>query len=636
MITSRYHPTGNQYLSLPSLVDGNAGIERLNSLSMRCKGLLEFSGTDDQPLLRPLIIIGGKEQRIENPEWQRRQYWLPEFTWENDDVAVAGLIFAPLDHRGFVYRLSVRPKRGGPADVEVGFAFHWAKVTSRIYASKPIYGMKTVGSQGWGMGLALEFSAPGPVCSLVLAADRPEKLTWSGVAPQAVAADTPLSFRALLTLPGVAAGQTETTDFCFGLGQEEFSAATSVVEMRRQRISKLLDETTGWLTRATRLTGDAKLDDIANKNYFFNYFFATGVTLDTEELVLVTSRSHRYYVSAAYWDRDSLLWSFPSVVQRDPAQARRMLEYVFQRQIRNVGVHCRYIDGTVLEPGFELDELCAPVLALKRYWDLSGDKAVLSTPWVQAGLDRILAELATRRHPRWSLYETLSSPSDDFAEYPYLCYDNVLAWRMLNDCDAMYRALRQAKRAAACAALAGPIRRDVLRHLVVDGPCGKMFAWAIDSDGRSQLFDEPPGSLKLLPHYGFCGADDPVYRNTVAWIHSPHNPYSFHDRPLAEVGCAHAAHPWTLGLCNSLLSGRGDEAAAILRRIPLDNGFACESFNEHTGAPETGEAFATCAGFLAYALGEYGRSRSAPARARKKPSGRPRRRSPMETHGGVG
>ena len=34
----------------------------------------------------------------------------------------------------------------------------------------------------------------------------------------------------------------------------------------------------------------------------------------------------------------------------------------------------------------------------------------------------------------------------------------------------------------------------------------------------------------------------------------------------------------------------------------MDNGMACESVNEDTGECETGEAFATCAGFLSYAL----------------------------------
>ena len=35
----------------------------------------------------------------------------------------------------------------------------------------------------------------------------------------------------------------------------------------------------------------------------------------------MTSRSHRYYVSSAYWDRDSLLWLFPFLVRNDKALA---------------------------------------------------------------------------------------------------------------------------------------------------------------------------------------------------------------------------------------------------------------------------------------------------------------------------
>ena len=90
----------------------------------------------------------------------------------------------------------------------------------------------------------------------------------------------------------------------------------------------------------------------------------------------MTSRSPRYYVSAAYWDRDSLLWAFPAILTVDAAYAREILTYVFTRQARNFGVHSRYIDGTMLEPGFELDELCAPVIALNRYVEQTGDTAL--------------------------------------------------------------------------------------------------------------------------------------------------------------------------------------------------------------------------------------------------------------------
>lgn len=57
-----------------------------------------------------------------------------------------------------------------------------------------------------------------------------------------------------------------------------------------------------------------------------------------------------------------------------------ILMHVFTRQIRNVGQHSRYIDGTLLEPGFELDELCAPVLALEGYLVRTGDRRCFRSP----------------------------------------------------------------------------------------------------------------------------------------------------------------------------------------------------------------------------------------------------------------
>ena len=86
---------------------------------------------------------------------------------------------------------------------------------------------------------------------------------------------------------------------------------------------------------------------------------ASGRTIDTEELCMMTSRSPRYYVSAAYWDRDSLLWAFPAIVEADGNYARELLLSIFQRQGRNFGIHSRYIDGTVLEPALNWMN-CAP------------------------------------------------------------------------------------------------------------------------------------------------------------------------------------------------------------------------------------------------------------------------------------
>lgn len=139
-------------------------------------------------------------------------------------------------------------------------------------------------------------------------------------------------------------------------------------------------------------------------------------------------------------------------------------------------------------------------------------------------------------------------------------------------------------------------------HCVKEQDGRPFFAWSVDLNGHYDIYDEPPGSLQLLPFYGFCGEDDPIWKNTVAMIRDESYPLSFAGHAIAEIGCRHAPHPWVLSICNSLLSGHAESALRHLRRTAMDNGVACESVNEDTGACETGEAFATCAGFLSYAL----------------------------------
>ena len=386
-----------------------------------------------------------------------------------------------------------------------------------------------------------------------------------------------------------------TLDVFFGLGYEEVAAATSAKELLRQGFDALYARTAAWLAAREKPVADPALHALLNTNLFFAFFYASGRSMDTEELCLMTSRSPRYYVSAAYWDRDSLLWAFPAILATDPPYAREILTYVFTRQARNFGVHSRYIDGTVLEPGFELDELCAPVVALSRYVQATGDADFAREPLLQSGLRAILRMLETKRHPTLGLYETFLQPTDDLHRYPFLTYDNALV------CFAL-RALATLLHQPELEAQAQAVRDAVYAHCVREQGGRAFFAWSVDAQGAFDVYDEPPGSLQLLPFYGFCDARDPIWQNTVAIIRDRSYALSFADAPIAEIGCQHAPHPWVLSMCNSLLSGHAPDALRHLALTQLDNGIACESVNEFTGACETGEAFATCAGFLAYAL----------------------------------
>lgn len=587
-----YQVTGNEYVALPTLREADAALEGLSFLHMGAKGMLELCGTQERPLLAPFVQRAGSEVPLEGLRWERLHSWIPRFTAELCGLALEGILLTPIDERGFGWRLRAT-NREAAAEITLGLRGTWAQTLHSVNESKPVEAEKHLYPSGWNHchvmdlrpGLSLFAFAP-------IYTEQPEHCP---IRSQFERAGEEIHY-CIERQQTLAAGETLELTVWFGLGFEEVSAATSAKELLRQGFAQELERTERWLSARERTVGDALLDEILNTNLFFSYFFGAGRTLDTEEFVLVTSRSPRYYVSAAYWDRDSLLWSFPAILLADPETARQMLHYVFTRQIRNVGLHSRFIDGTLLEPGFELDELLAPVIALSRYVENTGDRTILQKPWMREGIERILTRLQSKRSTETALYETFLQPTDDLRRYPYLTYDNVLVWYGLRTLAALF------PEHAVLAETAEDVRSAIYAHCVREKNGARMFAWSVDLQDGWDIYDEPPGSLLLLPHFGFCGQDDPIWRHTAEVIRAKDYPYSFAGCPIAEIGCPHAPHPWVLSIANSLLSGSRDSARTHLLRCKLDNGIACESVDEFTGESTTGEAFATCAGFLAYAI----------------------------------
>lgn len=579
----RYLPTGSEQVSLPRVNELNAGVEDLTFLHMASRGLIDLRGGQLEPLMRPFVAQQGVEAELGGFEWSRLGYWYPRFAARAGALGLEGVILTPVGERGFGYRLRLTNNGAETVETAFGLRGQTGSAWHCVNVDKPIEGALNCYVSGWS-GLpvfeqicGVPLFALAPICEGECRAEfEPAGEGWLWRLERTVR---------------LAPGESAEFTAWWGLGLEEVSAVTSARELQRRGWDWELRRSLAWLVQRSLDLGDEALTRLYNTNLFFCIFFSTGRTLDTEELVLVTSRSPRYYVSAAYWDRDSLLWSFPAVLDADAALAREMLGYVFGRQRRNIGVHSRFIDGTVLEPGFELDELMAPVLALERYVDATGDRSVLADPDVLRGIDGILKKLDAERAEDCELYETFLQPTDDERVYPYITYDNVLVWRALRALGRLFERPELTERAER-------VRRAIYDNCIFDGA----FAWSVDLAGGHDVYDEPPGSLLLLPYYGFCAWDDPVYLKTAEMIRSPDYTYSFAGCEIAEIGCPHAPHPWLLSIGNSLLCGRSGEALEHLRRTRLDNGIACESVDEHTGECTTGEAFATCAGFICHAL----------------------------------
>ena len=594
MQQTMYIPTGNKKISLPKIRQRDAAIMDTTFLHMGYRGMVEVRGSEDTPFLKPVLIIDGKETVLHDLKWETVNYWIPQFTARGNDWCLNGTILVPVGERGFIVRLCVKNISDSYQSYEIGLMGCWTDSVHVINESKPIDAEKVLYKSNWNDNYIFDLRRDITIFSMAPMTPDMDDI-------RAAKVNDRIEYTFLKRVE-LAPEEKRNVDFFWGFGMEEVGAATAAKEMLRQGFDAELKRTADWLNIRVRHASDSRIDELMNKNLFFNFFFAAGQSLDTEEFVLVTSRSPRYYVSAAYWDRDSFLWSFPSILLTDPEYAREMLEYAFTRQIRNIGIHSRYIDGTVLEPGFELDELCAPILALCLYVEETGDLTYMREPHVKKGIERVFKILATKKHPNTDLYESFLQPTDDPILYPYLTYNNVLVWKMCREIGSLYNRVYGEAAGDEYMKLARRVREAILTHCVVEDKGERVYAWSVDLNGHWNVYDEPPGSLELMPWHGFFNADSEAYVNTVKRIRDPEYAYSFAGCPISEIGCEHAPHPWILSLCNSMLCGRREHVRDILQKIVMDNGYACESVDEEDGTCRTGEAFATCAGFFAYGL----------------------------------
>ncbi len=585
----KYQVTGNEYVSLPAIREQDGAIEGLSCLYMQVKGMLELKGKDR--FLQPFFSVNGEKQLL-CPRWERSHYWIPSFCTEGKGASLCCTYLTPVGERGFGMRLKVQNRAAQALQVKTGVEGEWTKTLHTVNESLELTEGMSLRESGWNNMFICQQTPGTPLIAFapIVEDHQPFSEIDQGAVWQLEGRGYTIAKEQRLQ-----PGEEMQLDIFFGIGYEGVAAATSAKEMLRQGFDTLLSRTEMWLEKREKKTADAVIGERLNTNLFYAFFFASGRTVDTEELCMMTSRSPRYYVSAAYWDRDSLLWAFPAIVEADHKYARELLLSIFRRQGRNFGVHSRYIDGTVLEPGFEMDELCAPVIALDRYVQVSGDKGLLHHPGILEGLYGILEKMMDKKHEEIALFSTFLQPTDDMHNFPYLTYDNVLVWKAL-------RCLGHWLEREDLLLLSQQVKEAIETHCVFEHMGKKVFAWSVDLQGKWDIYDEPPGSLQLLPFYGFCGMEDEVWQNTMALIRNKEYPLSFSGHKIAEIGCKHAPHPWILSICNSLLSGHREEALAHLQYTRMDNGIACESVDEDTGECTTGAAFATCAGFLAYAL----------------------------------
>ncbi len=595
--------TGNDWIALPDIRASDGALVSFNVLSMRDRGLLQVQGSatvntgPEQAMtaaVAPWLAAGGGPAALHITGWRLIDDWIPVATARTGSLRVTLTYATPPRARAAWIHMVVVNTGTTAQPVRFGLTARWGGLARVVYAPSMIIGQR------------LQASAPPwiPRTHVFSFVENETVFAWALGHPDCAhtrrKGDTyTVACRRLL-----APGARVAVDFTVSVGLEESSAEYGskvlTAQIAHRGAAAVLGEERAWLAPRLRTTGDPALDQFMNRNLLFSSFFAWGRTYDTEQFVGATSRSPRYYVSAAYWDRDAMLWSFPALLATDRARARRALEVALGIQLRDTGTHSRFIDGVTLEPGYELDENAAPLVALTSYWRKTGDLAFVRRH--RAALHTLLAKLAAHRG-RAGLYWTEQDSQDENRRSRYETYDNALVWRALRDAADLYRAMGDATTARDLDERAQRLRAAVMRTLVglgAPGAHGRIFAFGWD--GRHLTFDDvPPGSLLKLPALRFIGEDDPLFRRTYRWLHSQHFKYSNAGKPYGLPGSYRLPYTtsWSIADHLRLRAGRA-LALQILRASPWDGGIVSEQVDPMTARSiGGGGAFATAAGYVA-------------------------------------
>ena len=600
--TSDVLATGNEWIALPDIRVADGALTTFNALSMRDRGLLQASGEGARPVLQPYVLASGKPLPLNHLEWSVLDYWIPQGRQTADGLEISLTYCAPNAFRAAFVRLTATNHRAEAVPLTLGVRSSFGALRRVTYVPVTLRGELTVGPATW--------VEPGEVYSYIT---NDTHFAWSLVHPgsKAILASPPV-----VLAPEADAAKTvtlkpgESTEalFVLAVGVEEFSASHNARALRetldRLGSDAVLEQAAAWCRARTRMTGRADLDVVMNRNFLFTALYAWGRTIDTEQLVGVTSRSPRYYVSAGYWDRDAMLWSFPGLLDIDPVAARDALSYALTVQLRNTGVHSRFIDGVVLEDGFQLDEAAAPIVALASYV-----RATRDVPYLIAHREALVElrdRLVARFDPQFGLSSSLQDSQDEYQKLPFLTYDNVLVWRALSDIAILFDRLKDPVRAADMRARAGALHAAILAHAVVPdapGAAGPVLAAATDGQ-HFVMSDIPPGSLLKLPTLGFMGENDPLFVRTYDWLHSPSYSYSYSTKRFGLPGSYRLPFTSSWTVADELLLTRNRERAQfILVTSPWDGGIISEGIDPDSGRMDAaGRAFATAAGYVAHAI----------------------------------
>ncbi|MCK5768418.1 MAG: glycoside hydrolase family 125 protein [Candidatus Atribacteria bacterium] len=567
---------GNHYISIPMIDCRNGAIENINVVSLSNKALVELKGEPN--LFTPHFYQEGNEIEIEKIDVSKEQYYLPclDFFLKGG-IRITGRIFTDLEGKGLIYSFE------SSEEIDISLFFDLKDLSLLRFNCHQIDTKKIVKRDKWLGNPVVNISFLGVSLALAFGGDKGFEVD---------------DFKGRESLNLKISCQNKNC-FYIAVNYDPDGASATLIHLRRKGYSGIYHEFLDWLKEKTiPYPKDPVLETRLNENLFFNYFYSIAKDMESDKYLALTSRSPRYYVSGAFWERDCFLWSLPAIQLVCPKLHQHLVREMILMHSKNAGDHAHYIDGTVLYPGFELDEAASYFILLDNLEDHFFDEVLIRA------LEEVFERIEREYDPQTGLYKTFLLPSDDPAEYPLVTIDNVILWRGLQNWRDVLLKKGKAKKAQLINQKIENIHKGIHKYLVKEIEGKKIFLWSTDGKGNFRLYNDPAGSLVTLCFYRFVSKDDPIFQNTIDYYYSSQYHYYFENAEINELAGDH--HPRTLsglGLCGSILNpSLKEKALQWLKKADMDYGLLAESFDKNSGEAKTGVGFATGCGYLAYSL----------------------------------
>ncbi len=341
----------------------------------------------------------------------------------------------------------------------------------------------------------------------------------------------------------------------------------------------------------------------------------------------------------AMWLRDSgaQVWPYVQFANEDPA-LKAMLTGVIRRQFRCIGIdpyanafldphdpnpdHQWMSDQTAMreelhERKWEIDSLCYPLRLAYHYWQVTGDTSIFDDEWLIAiknilqtfheqqrkesrGPYRFLRvtsrALDTLNNDGWGapvnpvgLIASCFRPSDDATTYLFLIPSNFFAVSSLRKAAEILTTVNDDKTLAReCTELADEVADALKKYAVYEHPeFGPIYAYEVDGFGGQNLMDDANvPSLLSMPYLGDVSLDDPIYRNTRAYVWSESNPYFFRGTAAEGIGGPHIGYDmiWPMSIMMKAFTSNDDaeikQCIETLMMTDAGTGFIHESFHK--------------------------------------------------------